>query len=75
METQLEYTDKQIYSKMSLLNSEQLKKELLFYLDYLLKKQFCPKEQNRKPQFGCAKGTFKMAPDFDEPLEDFKDYM
>ena len=25
--------------------------------------------------FGCAKGQFKMADDFDEPLEDFKDYM
>jgi len=75
METQLEYTDKQIHSKMSLLNSEQLKEELLFYLDYLLSKQFSQKEQKRKPQFGCAKGTFKMAIDFDEPLEDFKEYM
>jgi hypothetical protein len=27
------------------------------------------------PVFGCAKGQFKMAADFDEPLEDFKDYM
>ena len=25
--------------------------------------------------FGCAKGQFKMAADFDAPLEDFKDYM
>jgi hypothetical protein len=25
--------------------------------------------------FGCAKGQFKMADDFDDPLEDFKDYM
>ena len=25
--------------------------------------------------FGCMRGMFKMAPDFDEPLEDFKDYM
>ena len=25
--------------------------------------------------FGCAKGQFKMAEDFDEPLDDFKDYM
>ena len=25
--------------------------------------------------FGCAKGQFKMADDFDAPLEDFKDYM
>jgi hypothetical protein len=27
------------------------------------------------PKFGCAKGMFKMSDDFDEPLEDFKDYM
>ncbi|MCL1992225.1 MAG: DUF2281 domain-containing protein [Spirochaetes bacterium] len=27
------------------------------------------------PVFGCAKGQFKMAADFDEPLDDFKDYM
>ena len=25
--------------------------------------------------FGCAKGQFKIADDFDAPLEDFKDYM
>jgi hypothetical protein len=28
-----------------------------------------------KTGFGCAKGMFEMAPDFDEPLEDFKEYM
>ena len=32
-------------------------------------------EPKKIPVFGCAKGQFKMAPDFDEPLEDFKDYM
>jgi len=25
--------------------------------------------------FGCARGEFLMADDFDAPLEDFKDYM
>jgi hypothetical protein len=30
---------------------------------------------NIKPGFGCAKGMFEMSPDFDEPLEDFKEYM
>lgn len=28
-----------------------------------------------KPQFGSAKGLITMADDFDEPLEDFKEYM
>ena len=29
----------------------------------------------RRRGFGCAKGQFWMADDFNEPLEDFKDYM
>ena len=28
-----------------------------------------------RPQFGSAKGLIEMSDDFDEPLEDFKDYM
>jgi len=28
-----------------------------------------------KARFGSAKGSVWMAPDFEEPLEDFKDYM
>jgi hypothetical protein len=32
-------------------------------------------DENPKSGFGCMKGMFKMAPDFDEPLEDFKEYM
>lgn len=28
-----------------------------------------------KRPFGIAKGTISMAPDFDEPLDDLKDYM
>ncbi|MBV9867915.1 MAG: DUF2281 domain-containing protein [Abitibacteriaceae bacterium] len=31
--------------------------------------------KRRKRQFGSAKGLIAMAPDFDAPLEDFKDYM
>jgi hypothetical protein len=38
---------------------------------------FSPAETERKktPVFGCAKGQFRMAEDFDAPLDDFKDYM
>jgi prevent-host-death family protein len=28
-----------------------------------------------KPQFGNAKGLITISEDFDEPLEDFRDYM
>jgi antitoxin (DNA-binding transcriptional repressor) of toxin-antitoxin stability system len=29
----------------------------------------------RRPQFGSAKGLITMSDDFDEPLEDFREYM
>ena len=32
-------------------------------------------ESQKVPVFGCAKGKYRMADDFDAPLEDFKDYM
>lgn len=65
-----------ITSKIQQINSENLRQELLFFLDYLLTKQFSDEKiVKRIPKFGCAKGTFKMADDFDEPLDDFKDYM
>jgi hypothetical protein len=33
------------------------------------------KKTKKHPKAGCMKGTFVMAPDFDESLEDFKEYM
>jgi len=41
----------------------------------LLRSKPGPKKKKKKRVFGSAKGLIKMAPDFDEPLEDFKDYM
>jgi hypothetical protein len=75
MVTQMQFTDTLIYSKLSMLSSEPLKQELLFYIDYLLSKQFTGPEKKRVRKFGCGKGMFIMAPDFDEPLDDFKEYM
>ncbi|MCL0069522.1 type II toxin-antitoxin system Phd/YefM family antitoxin [Dehalococcoidia bacterium] len=35
-----------------------------------------PIKQSRPyPKFGSAKGLIEISDDFDEPLEDFKDYM
>jgi hypothetical protein len=31
--------------------------------------------KRKAPKAGFLKGTFVMSPDFDEPLEDFKEYM
>jgi len=38
---------------------------------------FTPTETGQKKErvFGCARGQFRMAEDFDAPLDDFKDYM
>jgi prevent-host-death family protein len=35
--------------------------------------QFTTSKQTRK--LGSAKGKIQMAPDFDEPLDDFREYM
>ena len=56
---------------------DELKKEVSDFVEFLLKKKKIPEKKSEKkaPVFGSAKGMFKMAPDFDEPLEDFKEYM
>ena len=33
------------------------------------------KKAKKQRQFGSAKGLIKIADDFDEPLEDFREYM
>lgn len=33
-----------------------------------------PAAQEALKGFGCLRGKIAMSPDFDEPLEDFKDY-
>jgi len=71
----MQYSEQSLYSKLSLLSSETLKQELLFFVDYLLDKQFSNKDEQRRPKFGCAKGSFVLSPDFDEPLDDFMEYM
>lgn len=50
---------------------------LKYEIDSLVEKNKTPKDKPKakKKQFGAAKGKIKLAPDFDEPLEDFKDYM
>jgi len=62
-----------LYNKLLSL-SENMKTEVSDFIDFLNNKK--KKEQNKKkPKFGSAKGMFKMSADFDEPLEDFKEYM
>jgi hypothetical protein len=51
-----------------------LKKEVLDFMDFLIQKNETALVENH-PVAGCVKGTFIMKDDFDEPLEDFQDYM
>ena len=63
----------QLYLKLNQLTPK-LKKELNDFIDTLLKKQ--KKNQKKKtPVYGSLKGKIKMSKDFDEPLDDFKEYM
>ncbi|NVO11920.1 MAG: DUF2281 domain-containing protein [Bacteroidales bacterium] len=43
------------------------------FIDCLLSKR--KSEAKKQPKFGCAKGQIYLLPDFDEPLEDFRDFM
>jgi hypothetical protein len=62
-----------LYTKINYLPTE-LKSEVNDFVDFLLSKR--KKEiQKKQPKFGCAKGLIYMSPDFDDPLDDFKEYM
>lgn len=62
-----------LYTKVNSL-PENLKMEVFDFVDFLLQKNI-KKKKKHSLKFGCLKGTFKMSEDFDEPLEDFKEYM
>lgn len=66
-------TDIQLYTKLHYL-MPRLKNEVYDFVDFLLTKQK-EEKKSKMPKFGCAKGRFKMASDFDAPLEDLKEYM
>jgi hypothetical protein len=63
----------QLYSEISSLPAS-LKQEVKNFVE-VLKSKSKSRTKVKEREFGCAKGLFKMHDDFDEPLEDFKDYM
>jgi hypothetical protein len=60
-------------TKISSLPNE-LKNEVNNFIDFLMSKKKIKKNE-KKPKFGCAKGKIFISEDFDEPLDDFKEYM
>ena len=62
-----------LYNKISSL-PENLKKEVLDFIEFLQTKN--KKVPSKEPRtFGSLKGKIKLAEDFDDPIEDFKEYM
>jgi hypothetical protein len=53
---------------------ENLRGEILDFIDFVSKKHRKSNSKRVIPQYGSLKGTFKMSEDFDEPLEMFKDF-
>lgn len=72
-------TSLSLYTKIETLPPA-LKEEAKDFIEYLLEKTK-KKNKNSEPQnqskkaFGSLKGKIFLSDDFDEPLEDFKDYM
>ena len=62
-----------LFKKLATL-PENLKAEVSDFIDFLLLKNK-QSGSSKKPKFGSGKGMFKMKPGFNDPLEDFKDYM
>jgi Protein of unknown function (DUF2281) len=62
-----------LYTKLEAL-PKNLKQEVSDFIDFLMQKSSA-KKNKIVPQFGSAKGKIKMSPDFDQPLDDFKEYM
>ena len=75
-------TDQQILNQLFLM-PETLKQEVMHYILYLLnnynKETFIVYEQDskrdKKPVFGSSKGKYILSNDFDDPIDDFKEYM
>jgi Protein of unknown function (DUF2281) len=52
-----------------------LRSKVSDFVDILLAKEHDSEDEINRPVFGSGKGMFVMKPGFDDPLEDFKEYM
>ena len=66
-------TDSQLIKQINSL-PEELKKEVNDFVEFLNQKSKV-KKRIKERKFGYYEGFFKMSPDFNAPLEDFKEYM
>ncbi len=63
-----------LYNKLSSL-PDNLKNQVGDFIDFLTLMNKKEKSKGNRPKFGSGKGMFILKPDFEEPLEDFKEYM
>lgn len=54
---------------------ESLRQEVFDFVAFLKTKGHRNPRENKPREFGLLKGKIKMSDDFDEPLNDFKEYM
>jgi len=66
-------TNTSLYTRISIL-PKSVQDEVSDYVEFLIQKQK-PKKEKVHPKAGCMKGIFKMRTDFNEPLEDFNEFM
>ena len=63
-----------LYTQINTLPTH-LKQEVRDFVSFLRQKANKEKKNKEPRSYGILKGKIKMTPDFDAPLDDFKDYM
>lgn len=68
-------TDLKLYTKISTL-PESLKTEVIDFIDFISTKRTSSSKKAAKGRtYGYAKDSIILKPGFDDPIQDFKDYM
>ena len=68
-------TDLKLYTKITSLPAS-LKSEVVDFIDYLEHKKKRLSKRTKKPRiYGYARNAILIKPGFDDPLEDFKEFM
>ena len=68
-------TDLRLYTKITSL-PESLKSEVVNFIDYLEhKKKRISRRKNKPRVYGYARNSIILKPDFDDPIDDLKEYM
>lgn len=68
-------TDLSLYTRISSL-PDSLKSEVVDFIDFIsTRRKIATKRVKRTRTFGYAKNSIVIKPGFDDPIDDFKEYM